>query len=50
MPRKTHKQMTQEKKPLLYARKVTTPFDELSRDLLKLKDELINNKNRKEHK
>ena len=47
MPRKTHKQMTQEKKPLFHVRKVTKPDDLLDRQLLQLKKELIDNLNKK---
>ena len=44
MPRKTHKQMTQEKKPLLYARKVNVLDDKLDNKLKALAQELINKK------
>ena len=40
MPRKTHKQMTQEKKPLLYARKANVLDDKLDKKLKSLCEEL----------
>lgn len=50
MPRKTHKQMTQEKKPLLYARKVNVLDDKLDKKLKALAQELINNKKGNDNK
>ena len=40
MGRRTHKEMTQEKKQLLYARKVIKPDDLLDKQLVKLCEEL----------